>query len=173
MNEPAHRSDATWLPQELTRGLLVAAILIAAWLLWSGLFKPLLLALGVFSVLLTLYVLKRMGYFANETFAFRYTPRLLGFWAWLGKEIVISSLQVARIVFQRTISIEPQLVTLDVAELDTLDQALLGNSITLTPGTLTLDVHENQILVHALTQAGAAALEQGEMQRRVIALRRN
>ena len=52
-----------------------------------------------------------------------------------------------------------------------VDLALLGNSITLTPGTLTLDVHEGRLLVHALTPEGAAALERGEMQRRVAALR--
>ena len=162
-----HRS----LKREFGRGLIVAVFLITAWLLWSGLFKPLLLGLGVFSVLLTLYILQRMGYFANETFAFRYSPRLLGFWGWLGKEIVISSLTVTRIVLQRKIAVEPKLVELDATELDALDQALLGNSITLTPGTLTLDVYDDRILVHAITDAIAADLREGSMMRRVIALK--
>lgn len=156
---------------EFVRGFIVAIFLIAAWLLWSGLFKPLLLGLGAVSVLITLYILQRMGYFANETFAFRYSPSLVGFWAWLGKEIVISSLIVSRIVLQRRITVEPQLVELDAKDLDALDQALLGNSITLTPGTLTLDVHKNRILVHAITDEIAASLKQGEMLDRVIALK--
>ena len=53
-----------------------------------------------------------------------------------------------------------------------LDVAILGNSITLTPGTLTLDVYEGRLLVHALTPEGAESLRRGEMQRRVAALRK-
>lgn len=153
------------------RAVLLGIMLIIAWLLWSGIFKPLLLGLGLLSCGLTLYVIHRMGYFINETFAFRYSPRLLGFWAWLGKEIVLSSLQVARVVLRRKIVVAPITMTLDVAELDALDQAVFGNSITLTPGTLALDVFDNKITVHALTAEGAAALERGEMLRRVIALK--
>jgi len=156
----------------LLRVLLLAAVLAVAWLLWSGLFKPLLLALGALSCGITLYVIHRMGYFVNETFAFRYSPRLLGFWAWLGKEIVVSSIEVTRIVLRRQIAVEPRIVTIDVSELDALDQTVLGNSITLTPGTLTLDVFDDCITVHALTANGAAALEEGEMLRRVAALRK-
>ena len=165
------RPESTASQHPLLRAALLAALLVAAWLLWSGMYKPLLLGLGVISCALTVYLLQRMGYFGNETFAFRYSPKLLGFWGWLGKEIVLSSLEVARVALARKIDVHPQTVTLDVAELEAVDQALLGNSITLTPGTLTLDVHENRILVHALTAAGAAALKEGEMQRRVAALR--
>ncbi|MDH3531914.1 MAG: Na+/H+ antiporter subunit E [Gammaproteobacteria bacterium] len=152
------------------RILILALVMIATWLLWSGFFKPLLLGLGALSCLLTIYIIRRMGYFDNETFAFHYDLRLLGFWAWLGREVLTSSLEVARIVLGRKITVEPKVVDIDASDLKLVDQALLGNSITLTPGTLTLDVYEGRLLVHALTPAGAAALEEGEMQRRVAAL---
>lgn len=150
---------------------MLGLLLITAWLLWSGLFKPLLLALGAMSCALTLYIVRRMGYFDEDMFAFHRKLGLLGFWAWLAREIVISSLEVARAVLRRDLRIEPRIVALDATDLDRFDQALLGNSITLTPGTLTLDVHEGRLLVHALTPEGAAALMEGEMQRRVKALR--
>ena len=153
------------------RVLVLGLLLAAAWLLWSGLYKPLLLGLGAFSCALTLYLVHRMGSFDTEAFVFRYNLRLLGFWAWLSREIVKSSLEVAHVVLQRTMTLKPEVVTLDASELDPVDQALLGNSLTLTPGTLTLDVHEGRLLVHALTPDGAAALKEGEMQRRVTALR--
>ena len=172
MTDTAHRVASSKRQSPLLRALVLTALLIVAWLLWSGLFKPLLLGLGAVSCALTVYLLHRMGYFGNETFAFRYSPRLLGFWGWLGKEVIFSSLEVARVVLAREIRVEPRTVKLDVSELEPVDQALLGNSITLTPGTLTLDVHEGRMLVHALTTDGAAALEQGEMQRRVAGLRR-
>lgn len=151
--------------------LVLGLLLVAAWLLWSGFFKPLLLALGGFSVALTLYVVRRMGYVDKDTLPFHYSSGLLRFWAWLGREIVSSSLEVARVVLRRDLKVDPKVVSLDASDLDRFDQALLGNSITLTPGTLTLDVHEGRLLVHALTPEGAAALREGEMQRRVKALR--
>ncbi len=153
------------------RLLLLAILLIVAWVLWSGLFKPLLLALGAFSCALTVWVAKRMGYFDADVFAFRYNLRLFGFWAWLAGEIVKSSLEVARIVLSPRMRIDPQVVALDAVDLEPVDQALLGNSITLTPGTLTLDVHEGRLLVHALTPEGAQSALDGEMKRRVAALR--
>lgn len=151
--------------------LILAASLIVAWVLWSGMFKPLLLALGVVSCLLVGFLAVRMGYFESRMFALRISHRLLGYWLWLFKEIVKSSLDVARIVLARKLELHTRVVELDAAALDDVEQAVLGNSITLTPGTLTLDVTDGRILVHALTPEGAEALEAGEMKRRVLALR--
>jgi multicomponent Na+:H+ antiporter subunit E len=154
------------------RLLVLALLLIMAWVLWSGYLKPLLLGLGALSCALTIWIMRRMGYFDDETFAFHYDWRLLGFWAWLGGEIIKSSIEVARVVLRRRMDVEQRIVNVDGSGLEPLDLALLGNSITLTPGTLTLDVHNDRLLVHALTADGAAALQGGEMQRRVAALRK-
>ena len=153
------------------RVLVLAVLLIVAWLLWSGFFKTLLLGLGALSCALTIYLVRRMGYFDNETFAFNYDLRLLSFWAWLGREVVKSSLEVAGVVLKPKIDVAPKVVDIDASDLHPVDQALLGNSITLTPGTLTLDVHEGRLLVHALTSEAAAAVEECDMQRRVAELR--
>ncbi len=169
-DESANPADET-TPKLFLRLLVLGLLLIAAWLLWSGLFKPLLLVLGLVSCALTLYIVRRMDYFGKDTFVFRYGLGLLGFWAWLGREIIASSLEVAQIVLRRDLKVDPRVVALDATDLDRADQAMLGNSITLTPGTLTLDVHDGRLLVHALTPAAAEALEEGEMQRRVTALR--
>jgi multicomponent Na+:H+ antiporter subunit E len=53
-----------------------------------------------------------------------------------------------------------------------MDQAILGNSITVTPGTLTLDVHDGVLKVHSLTREGAESLLSGDMDRWVAGLRR-
>jgi multicomponent Na+:H+ antiporter subunit E len=47
----------------------------------------------------------------------------------------------------------------------------VGNSITLTPGTLTIKIDDGHFVVHALTEAGARDILSGEMDRRVAALR--
>lgn len=155
----------------VTRMLVLLIPLVAAWLLWSGIYKPLLLGLGLFSCLLTIYIKYRMEYFETEDFALRFGRRLIGYWAWLAKEVVRSSLDVARIVLTPSLPISPEVVKIKASGTHPVDQATLANSITLTPGTLALDVYEGEITVHALTQAGAEELRQGEMDRRVAALR--
>ncbi len=169
-NPQERRQDAHGVYGRL---LLVTLLLIAAWLLWSGLYKPLLLALGAFSCVLTVIIARRMGYFDPDVFVFRYNLKLFGFWAWLAREIIKSSLEVSRIVLSPTLRIDPKVIEVDASDLVPVDQALLGNSITLTPGTLTLDVHEGRLLVHALTSSGAASMLDGEMKRRVAALHRD
>mgnify|MGYP001580411483 FL=1 len=154
------------------RMLILLGLLIATWVLWSGYLSPLLLGLGAFSCVLTVWIVRRMGYFDDEMFAFHYDWRLLGFWAWLGGEVVKSSIEVARIVLRRKIEVEPTVVNIDGSGLGPVDLVVLGNSITLTPGTLTLDVYEGQLRVHALTREGADALKSGEMLRRVADLRK-
>ncbi|MEO0998060.1 MAG: Na+/H+ antiporter subunit E [Pseudomonadota bacterium] len=149
----------------------LTVLLLAAWLLWSGLYKPLLLGLGLFSVLVTLYLSRRMGYFDTDLYALKISTRLLAFWAWLGKEIIRSSVDVARVILSPRLPVSPTVVEIDSASAHPVDQVTLANSITLTPGTLALDVHNGRILVHALTRDGAKELERGDMNRRVAALR--
>ena len=150
--------------REVIRTLILGVLLALAWLLWSGLYKPLLLGLGAFSCIVTLALARRMNHFDGDLFALKYGVRILGYWAWLGKEIVISSLQVTRVVLSRHPDIRPVVVTVDADKMTPVDQVVFANSITLTPGTLTLTVH-------ALTEAGADSLKQGNMQLRVRALR--
>lgn len=152
------------------RAVALLLVLAVAWLLWSGLYKPLLLGLGVLSCLLSLYLANRMGSLDRSVFSLHLWPRLPGYWAWLLKEIATSSLSVARIVLDRQLPISPTVVEFDAAPTGPVGQAILGNAITLTPGTVTLDVHEGRLKVHCLTRAGADELLAGEMSRRAAAL---
>ena len=151
--------------------LVLSVLLAVAWTLWSGMFKPLLLGLGVLSCALTVFLARRMGYFDTSVFALHLNFRLVGYWLWLLREIVLSSIDVARVVLARNIRLSTRVVELDASDLDPVEQVLLGNSITLTPGTLTLEVADGRLLVHALTQQGAAELVGGSMKQRIVALR--
>ena len=146
-------------------------MLVIAWLLWSGLFKPLLLGLGLFSCVLTFLLVRRMGSFDNDFFAMRFSMKLFSYWAWLAREIFRSSLQVARVVLDPSLPISPRTIEIKSVSGHLVDQVILANSITLTPGTLALDLHEGIIKVHTLTEEGAQDLLSGDMNRRVDALR--
>ena len=158
------------LRRRQVRILFFLTLLAIAWLVWSGLFKPLLLALGVLSCWLTFLIVRRMGYFDDEIFAPRFGLRLFAYWLWLGREIFRSSLAVTAVVLHPKLPISPREITITATAQNPLDQVILGNSITLTPGTLALDLHNGVIKVHCLTEAGAKQLLDGEMDRRVAEL---
>ena len=155
----------------IVRISLLLMLFVSAWLLWSGLFKPLLLGLGAFSCLLVTYLTHRLGYTDHNEFKVNFNLRFLGYWTWLGKEIVRSSLEVARVILDPRLPISPRIVEIQATARHPVDQVILGNSITLTPGTIALDVHDGVLQVHTLTQEGADELMSGEMDRRIAALR--
>jgi multicomponent Na+:H+ antiporter subunit E len=155
------------------RAAALSVVLAAAWLLWSGLYKPLLLGLGAFSCALVVYVSLRMRLFEYSFFTLKFGWRLLGYWAWLAKEIVKSSLQVTRAVLSPGLDISPTVTEFDAQSRHPVDIATLGNCITLTPGTLTMRIRDGRLIVHALTREGAEDVLDGEMNRRVAALREN
>lgn len=156
----------------LSSVLILLFILAISWLLWSGLYKPLVMGLGVFSCLISVYLAHRMGFFRHQDALLRLLPRLPGYWLWLFKEIVISTIDVVRIILSPSLPISPTVVVLDSKAKTDVGQVILGNAITLSPGTVTLDVHEGKLLVHCLTSEGAEELLKGEANRRTAALER-
>ena len=64
----------------------------------------------------------------------------------------------------------PRLIVVECTQRSDLGRVVFANSITLTPGTLTLDVRDGRVLVHALTAETAEGLQTGEMDRKVTAL---
>jgi len=96
--------------------------------------------------------------------------RFLGYLPWLASQVVVASLQVAYIVLHPRLPISPRVVRITAPYPHTLARLTLANSITLTPGTVTLDVEGDTFLVHALTEDGSRELQRGAMSDRVSAL---
>lgn len=141
------------------------------WLLLSGLYKPLLLGLGLASCLLVVWLVHRLETVDQESVPVSMGWRIVPYWFWLLKEIVMSSLTVTRIVLSPRMPISPRMVRVSSLPRTEVGRVVLGNSITLTPGTLATDIDEDGVItVHALTAAGAADVLAGEMNRRVSAL---
>jgi multicomponent Na+:H+ antiporter subunit E len=143
--------------------------LLVSWVLWSGIYKPLLLWLGLFSCLLSVWLAQRMGFFRHPM-PLRTLLRLPAHWWWLLGEIIRSSVEVARVVLSPSLPISPTVVELTTTEATDAGKVILGNSITLSPGTVTIDVHQDRLLVHCLTQRSALQLQDPEVQRRIARL---
>ena len=149
--------------------LLLLSVLAISWVLWSGLYKPLVLGLGAFSCALSAYMAHRMGFFRHQALI-GLLPRLPGYWWWLLHEIVISSWEVAKLILKPSMPISPTVVALQAEVQGEVGQVILGNSITLSPGTVTLDLDQGQLLVHCLTSESAQAFRDGEANRRAARL---
>ena len=144
--------------------------LFVTWLLWSGLYKPLIIALGAVSCLLCVWIAFRMHRDEVEPLRLRPALRTVGYFPWLLKEIAVSNWNVIRIVLSPRLPIDPVVLNVTALQQSALGRVVYANSITLTPGTLTVDVDGSLLTVHALTSEGASALREGEMNERVARL---
>ncbi len=140
------------------------------WLLLSGHTEPLLLALGLGSTLLVVFIAIRMEVIDRESHPFHLTLRLPVYWVWLGWEIVKANLAVARVILTPSLPISPTVVKVRAGQGSELGQVFYANSITLTPGTVAMTLEDGHIEVHALTNDMARSLEEGDMDRRVSRL---
>lgn len=149
------------------RALSLVVILFAFWLLLSGYFVPFLLTMGLLSAVAVAMLGRRMDLVDHEGHPIRLSWRLILYWPWLFKEIVKSAWDVSRIILSPRLPISPTLVRAKTSQKTTVGVVTYANSITLTPGTISVDVTKDEILVHALTREAAAGLLEGEMDRRV------
>lgn len=95
--------------------------------------------------------------------------RALIYWVWLFKEIIKSAWDVSKIIVHPKLPISPTLVRFKPSQKTEVGLVLHANSITLTPGTITIDAHGKEFFVHGLTRASAHAAINSEMDRRVSA----
>lgn len=148
----------------------LGAVLVVLWLLLSGHYSPLLLGFGAASCLLVLWLARRMGAVDAETQPLYLMRHLPEYWLWLMAQIARSNIDVIRRVLAGRDAISPAMATVHVSGRTELAQAILANSITLTPGTVSVDARRDTITVHAISAAGADELNGGEMDQRVRAL---
>jgi multicomponent Na+:H+ antiporter subunit E len=152
---------------ELRYAVALAVVLFAVWLLWSGHTEPLLLSLGVVSVLTAVGLTRRMGLLDAETVPLKLTFRAVRYVPWLLFEIVKSNLDVARRILDPRLPIAPRVIRVRAGQRTDLGRVIYANSITLTPGTVTVDAEGDSFTVHALTAEAADGVRSGEMDRRV------
>ena len=145
--------------------------LILAWGFWSGRHEVLLLCLGLMSCLFVFGLSNRMRRIAAKPPArWQLVLRSSLYLPWLVIEVVKANLSLSRIILSPRLRISPRLLRLKALQESELGQVIFANSITLTPGTVTLNLQDGELLVHALTAASAEELREGAMNRRVRSL---
>lgn len=145
-------------------------VLFAFWLLLNGQWTGEIAAVGaVICTLLWLFMWKFMGYSPKKEWQLvRRLPRLLCYICWLVGEILRSAFAVIRLIWSPTLQVQPKLVAVKPALRTEKGRVILADSITLTPGTVTVSVQGDRLLVQALDDSLTEGLEDSEMVRRVI-----
>jgi multicomponent Na+:H+ antiporter subunit E len=138
---------------------LVLAGSVAPFELATGAISASIVAVSLWGISLTTPV--KVGRIGRQLARFAlYVPYLL----W---EIVIANVQIAYVVLHPSLPIDPEVVEFDAAVWSALPVTTLANSITLTPGTLTVDVSRRHFTVHTLTGSARDALFEGKLERAV------
>lgn len=139
-------------------------LLFLFWLLLSGHFEPLLLGLGLASVVSTIYLARRMNLIDHESYPLHLFSRLPAFLVYIIKEIVKANIDVMkRIMTFGGKSISPRLVEIPLPQKTDLGRAIYATAITLTPGTVSVKIKNDTLVVHALTKEAADDLSAGVM----------
>ena len=148
----------------------LAVGLAITWLLLSGVYDPMILMLGLASCVLVVVIAKRMDVIDHEAIPVHLSFNIFLYWLWLLIEIVKANIDVTKRVLGLC-PISPTMVRIKTSQKSDLGLVIFANSITLTPGTISIDVEKNgHILVHSISVEGTKELEGGEMDRRVTAL---
>lgn len=139
----------------------------AIWLLLSGHYTPLITGFGVASCLLTALIARRMDVVDHEGHPLHLGLKIVFYWGWLLVEILKANFDVAKCVLFPRKYLRPSMFTVKVTQTSDLGKVIYANSITLTPGTVTVDLDGDEITVHALTQTSADGVKNGDMDRKV------
>jgi len=148
----------------------LAVTLAVTWLLLSGYYTPLILGLGAGSIILVVLVVHRMDAADHETHPIHMVGKAFTYFPWLMLEIVKANFDVARAILQRDMPIETKVLRVDGSQRTDVGIVAYANSITLTPGTVTILDNGHSLDVHSLTPVAAEGLLSGEMDKRVTEL---
>ena len=145
----------------------LAAFLFVLWFGLSGHTELLLISLGIGSVAFTVYLAHRMDVIDHEGHPIHHLSGLGRFWPYLLVQVVKSNIDVIGRILRPGRSISPQMVDLPMPQKSDLGRVIYANAITLTPGTVSIELDNRGVLVHALSVEGMDDLQTGRMDRRI------
>lgn len=146
---------------------LLLLFLLCLWLLLSGYFTLLPLIPGLISivVIVILYVRFRKTLKYKNSFRFNSFNFIFLYVPYLFKEIIVSNIAVAKLIISGKTS--PKFVRVKNKLRTRFATSTFANSITLTPGTITMDINEKYLLIHILDSKNEASLHDSIMEKKI------
>ena len=143
-----------------------AIVLLVFWLTLSGHYDQFFITAGIICSVAIALLAYRMDLVDREGHPIHLALSALTYWPWLVRQIVLSALNVSRIILNPALPVSPTLTRVKMSQKTDVARVTYANSITLTPGTISVDIEGDDIIVHAITAANAIDLEAGVMDRR-------
>ena len=152
------------------RTVFTTLTLFALWLLMSGVYQPLTIGLGAASSILAIYVGKRMNAIDRHRLEIHVNFfKMLSYFGWLMVEIAKSNWAVTKLILSPKMKLRQNMFEVPYVQKSDLGQTIFANSITLTPGTITVEVEPGYFLVHAVDYSEDDHEALADMGRRVAA----
>lgn len=145
---------------------ILAIAMTAAWLALSGYFIPMILSFGVISIAIVIWMCRRMRILDGETVPYMSIVPTVVYYVWLFAEIVKANVQVVKAVLSPDLEVSPTLVKIPLNSDVDIAETMFANSITLTPGTVSVDMQPDHIVVHALLEEMSDPSDFAEMGQR-------
>ncbi len=146
--------------------ILLIFILSTTWLLMSGIYTWTINLLGATSVIIVLYLMNRLKLFSWDFSMFFVVLNYMFFYfPWLVKEILISAIATALIILNPRSRPKSKSGEVKMLQETAFGKLIFSSSITLTPGTVTISIAKNKVLIHALDQSSISNVSSGRMNR--------
>ncbi len=176
---PVSGPASSWR-RPIVRRIAQATALFGLWLALSGELAVEFLAAGAFAAVGGVAVSELLFRGTHEGrftpapsslgWLLRSTVRFAAYLPWLAYEIVVANVYVAWLVLHPRLPIDPTLVRFDTTLGSERGQVLLAQSITLTPGTVTVDASNGVFVVHCLSRRSRRGLAEGGLQRKIASI---
>lgn len=152
------------------RTILSILTLFALWLLLSGIYKPLIVWLGLASSIVAVLVVRRMDMVDGHRISIPLKPlKFIAYLAWLMKEIAVSNIAVTKMILSPKMGLRQHFFRVKNTQRSELATAIYANSITLTPGTISVEIERDAFWVHAASFSDDDHAALADMDARVTA----
>ena len=148
---------------------LIFGLLFLTWIIFSGLLDPFHMTLGLISCGFVAWISGDLLFENRSTNLINRLAqafRFIGYICWLLYQIVIANLHLLKLAFVGPKALQPQIVRYESELESDFEKFLLANSITLTPGTVTIKIMDDIFYIHAISDVAAKGLD-GEMEKRI------
>ena len=161
----------------LVHKLSMFVVLFGFWMVLSGRTETKFIVYGLLTAAITTWVTYPLLLVPNKEGSKKYfvfgvsIPKFIMYFFWLMWQLVLANIDVLLATTAQELDIDPKVVRFYFRADNPMASVVLANSITLTPGTVTINVTDDGLYeIHALTRGAAAGVLDGSMQKKVAAL---
>ncbi len=169
--------EATIAGSPIVQKLGLFILLFAFWMILTGSLKTKFIIYGLITAAVTVWITYPLLLVPNKNgnkkyFVFSVSPfKFIGYCVWLLWQLILANIDVLKATTSADLDIDPKVVRFYFRADNPMAYVVLANSITLTPGTVTLNVDDDGLFeIHALTTGAAEGVLDGSFQKKAADL---